>query len=125
MIFEPITLTWNGRDYVIPADRVMQAIAKIEDVITLLELRQYGEKGTAPLGKLAMAYAAILRFAGANARDDEVYGALFSNDESQTRIMDAIDTLLKMMLPPAAFKSQGKQKPETDAPSSGKRTKQR
>lgn len=133
-IFDDIKLEWQGRERVIPARRVMGAIATIEDVVTLVELQRYGERGAMPMAKLAMAYAAVLRYAGAQAGDDEVYASLFGSDadEAQGRMLASIQTLMMMMVPPEAIRrslaaqesAPGNSEP-TAARSSSKRSKQR
>src|SRR4051812_21281849 len=105
-VFEPVRLTWKGTEYVIPPDQVMRCIAKIEDVITLAELHR--AMGKPPLAKLAMAYGAALRHAGARAEDDEVYAAMFkSGKDMHGQVTGAVYTLLVMMMPPDALKLKG------------------
>lgn len=103
-IFEKINLHWKERDYVIQPDDVLQCIAKIEDVITLADLHHYGTNGRVPLAKLSMAYAAVLRHAGAVVDADEVYAAMFKGADMQRRTSKAIETLLLMMIPPEALR---------------------
>ena len=64
-IFEEVVLSWDGVEYKIDPERVMGAIAKVEEIITLRELSEYAQKGDAPMAKLAMAFASVLRYAGA------------------------------------------------------------
>lgn len=104
-VFDDIRLHWQGRDYVIRSNRVMGAIARIEDSLTIAELQQYSERNTAPLAKIAMAYGAVLRYAGARVDDDEVYEGLFAADDSSEVIMASLQTLLTMMVPPSALVS--------------------
>jgi hypothetical protein len=99
-IFEPVTLKWAGRDYVIPPDRVLMAIAKIEDVITLSQLHNGLNAGAMPMAKLAIAFATALRHAGAPVSGDEVYNALFKSGEMQQQTMRAIHALQMLMIPP-------------------------
>lgn len=99
-IFEPVVLTWQGSEYEIAPDRIMGAIAKIEDVITLKELGEYAMKGDAPLAKLSMAYSAVLRYAGCKVSDAEVYQAMFDSGNSVS-ILGCINALLAMMIPPS------------------------
>jgi hypothetical protein len=80
----------------------MGAIARIEDVITLAELQNYSIRGAAPIGKLSMAYAAVLRYAGARVTDEEVYEKSFVGDREQEAMIMAIMNLMKMMLPASA-----------------------
>lgn len=98
-IFEEVVLTWKGIEYKIEPDKVMGAIARVEDVITLKELGEYAQKGDAPLAKLAMAYASILKYAGAKLTDAEVYQAMFDREDN-TNILGCINVLLTMMIPP-------------------------
>lgn len=104
-VFEPVVLSWKGEEYKVEADRVMMLIAKIEDVITLSEVFSYGQKGSAPMAKIAMAYGVALRYAGAKVRDDEVYKGLFGNGGSSTA--EALNALLAMMIPPEDLQQKG------------------
>lgn len=99
MIFDEVVITWNGVDYKIAPDKIMGAIARIEEIITLKELGGYAQKGDAPLAKLAMAYASVLNYAGAKVSDAQIYQAMFDNTNS-TNIIGCINVLLTMMIPP-------------------------
>lgn len=101
--FDDIALDWDGKTYTIPANKVMGAIARIEDVMTLGELLAYVERETAPFGKISAAYAAVLRYAGCRVTDDDVYAGIFAADkkpaEVQTIVITSLTTLLAMMMP--------------------------
>lgn len=114
-IFQPVTLKWNGDEYIVPANQVMGLIAQIEDAITLPEL--LGKKG-APLGRVAMGYGAALRYAGARVTDEQVYQGMFGGDSSTT-IQAAVTGLLSMMIPPDGVAEKGgkKQTQESDTSS--------
>jgi hypothetical protein len=101
-VFDDIELPWAGSTFVIKSNRVMGAIARIEDAITLAELQAYAVKGAAPIGKLSMAYAAVLRYAGARVTDEEVYEKSFAGDREQEAMILSIMNLMKLMLPPSA-----------------------
>lgn len=128
-IFDDIRLEWGGREYVIRSNRVMGAIARIEDVVTLDELRRYGEKQTAPLGKMAMAYGSVLRYAGAVVADDEVYAGMFAGESGGADAMAAsIYSLLEMMLPPGPMPAAGDEKelpPGNGKPAAARSSKKR
>jgi hypothetical protein len=115
-IFEKVSLKWGGKEYDIESDKVMGAIAKVEEVITLQELFNFYQKNDAPMAKLAMAFAAVLRYAGATVKDEEVYAAMF-NHEDQNSVTNSINTLLVMMVPPSAMGGGGNGKA---APTGGK-----
>lgn len=98
--FDPIVLSWRGRNHVIPPNRVMGAIARIEDFVTMGELRDYGLKKTIPMGKLAQAFAAVIEYAGGKVDSDEVYADMFAGGEAQVNAAAAINALMGMMIPP-------------------------
>lgn len=104
-IFDDIRLGWEGRKYVVPARQVMEAIAAIEAHITLQELTGYGQRGVAPMGRLANAYAAVLRLAGAPVTDAEVYLGMFKHGADHTTISNTVNGLLFMMIPPEIRRS--------------------
>ena len=104
-LFEKIALSWQGREYSIPPDGVMQCIAKIEDVITLAQLHQAVVSQSMPLGKLSMAYGALLRHAGARVTDEDVYAGMFKGGDMVKRAIEAIHTLQMLMIPPEHLKA--------------------
>ena len=99
-IFERVVLTWNGQEFEIPSDRVMGAIATIENIITLKEVGEYAMKGDAPIAKLSIAYASVLRYAGCRVKDEEVYATMFKTG-NDTSVLGCINALLAMMIPPS------------------------
>ena len=101
--FEDITLNWDGTDHTIPANRVLGAIARIEEVITAHELQTYAQAGTLPMARLAQAFGAVLRYAGAKVTDEDVYVGMFTNTAKVPAVHAACDTLLVMMVPPGAI----------------------
>lgn len=100
MSFENVTLKWGDKDYVIPANRMMGAIARIEDVVTLTELRNFAARGGAPMAKLSMAYAAVLRYAGCNVSDEEVYTRIAEGKDGEASTIVAMKNIMVLMLPP-------------------------
>ena len=100
-VFDDITLGWHDKTYVIPADRVLGAVARIEQHITLHEILAYSERGTAPMAVLAQAYASVLRYAGAEITDNEVYAGMFTDGDTTQIVSQLLNGLLGMMLPPS------------------------
>jgi len=129
--FKDITLEWRGRSYVIPANRVFGAIARIEDYIVLADLVTASEQGRMPYAKASQAYAALLAYAGVQGVDpQDVYNDLFGdNREKIKEVALALRMLQLIMIPPAHLQEKmagaepGKAKP-TDG-SSSKPTRQR
>lgn len=120
-VFEDITVEWRGRDYVIPGDQVLGAIARVEDVITFREIHDYTQaRQTLPMAKIAMAFGAILRYAGASVNDDEVYEALFDGSNAGQVATNSVTTLMTMMLPPKSRQNGAASgNPQPPAPKAG------
>lgn len=100
--FEEVQLSWKGKSYAIAADNVLMAIAKIEDVLTLGELATCMANRRLPLAKLAAAFGILLRHAGAEVSNDEVYSGMFAEAgrHLQQQAFAAALTLHKLMVPP-------------------------
>lgn len=109
--FEEVRVTWEGREYRIPPDQVLRCIAKIEDVITLAELQRFTAAEQVPFAKIAMAFGAVLRHAGADVNDYAVYRAMFDEaTDAEGKPLDstgkflvaveAVQKLMVLMLPP-------------------------
>lgn len=124
--FEDIKLNWKGEQLVIPSNKVMRAIALIENSVTMHELGAFHQRGTAPMARIAMAYADVINFAGGKATAEEVYAGMFSGGDTAGAAQAAIDGLLQLMLPPGDMSVEvSPKKLKAAAPSSRKRTKQR
>ena len=104
-IFEPVTLKYKGQEYVIEANRVLKAIACVEEHITIGELSELQAKGNGiPLVKIACAFGAVLRFAGCKTSDEEAYEALFSDGEASA--VNSVTSLLVMCIPPSVINAK-------------------
>jgi len=102
-IFEDMKLGWNGADYVIPADRVLGAVAVIEEHMTFPEMMELVRHGKPSLVGLSRTWGAVLRYAGAEVTDDEVYVGMFTGPTVSQRVIEAVNTLLLIMMPPTAI----------------------
>ena len=101
-LFQPLVLNWEGRDYTIPSDRVMGAIAVVEEVITLGELARVSQSGNVNISKLARAYSVLITYAGAtNASWEVVYKSMFQGNQQVALL--AVRSLLVMMMPPGTI----------------------
>jgi hypothetical protein len=94
-------LTWAGKEYVIPARKLLGAIARVEEVITLRELIGFLGAGQFPLAKISQAYGAVLRYAGADLADEEIYEGMFADGSAQVATALAMQGLMEMMIPPS------------------------
>jgi hypothetical protein len=109
--FQDITLTYKGVDYTLKANRMLPVVAQIEDAIRGDSARQAVQILLQPGGpsypRLAMAYAAALRGAGAGVSADEIYLSIMQdfadgNSDAAEGVQRAIFTLLSIMSPPIA-----------------------
>jgi hypothetical protein len=129
--FKPVSLTWQGNTYTIAPDRMMGAIGRIEDFITLVEIERYTQKNaTLPMAKLASAFAAVITYAGAtDVTAEDVYSAMFTtkaDDEGQAAAMRAVMVLLTMMVPPGSVANgAGNGTPGKGSPVAAKRSSKR
>jgi len=97
--FDAIHLRWQGKTHTIAPDRVMGAIQRIEDHLTLAELQADAARGTLRLGKMSAAFASVLRYAGAEeVTASDVYAGMFGEDAKQN-VVAAVALLLGMMIP--------------------------
>lgn len=111
-IFDDIRLKWDGVQYIIPHHRVLRAIAAVEEVATFDEFNNFAKRQTAPLAKIAMAYGVLLRFAGHNITDEDVYQGMFANGGAS--MAQTVTAVVAMMMPNQRILSNGG-KPEGNA----------
>lgn len=108
-LFEPIELTWQNRKFVITPSRALRAIARVEDIITLQQLSKADQ---VPFAKLALAYHSLLKFAGADVSEEDVYEALWDATGDGRNAATMVNALLSMMLPPKVRKALEEQNAE-------------
>ena len=128
-IFEDVKLGWNGAQYVIPAHRVLGAVAAIEEHLTAAELVIAMQRGKPPFGKLSQAYAALLSYAGCQGVSaEDLYAGMFDKDVS-VRVLAAVNALYLLMMPPAAVagltRDANRGKPQAASKPSKRSTKRR
>jgi len=116
-----VTLSWAGDEFTVPADRQLMLIAEIEDALSgnsgLQAIVILARRGGPSHSRLALAYGAALRYAGANVTDAEIYNAImegFATQSSEVAVLvqDAVLGLLSIVSPPAARKLNEAADPE-------------
>jgi len=114
--FEPVTLSWQGESYTVPAEGQLMLIAKIEDALTGGRgghaFRVLSQQGGPSFVRLSQAYGAALRHAGAEVSDDEIYlsmmqGLADGKAEAAEQIQTVILGLLSIVAPPIALSLGG------------------
>lgn len=110
-MFNPVKLTWGGKEYVIPPDQVLRAIAIAEEIVTVNELVQMRVTLNVKFQVIAKAYASLLRFAGAkDVTDEQVFCSLFpSKGNVIGNAFATLDALMVMMTPPMEIAQQAQQ----------------
>jgi len=112
MNFEPVTLTWKGESYTVPADGQMKLIAVIEDALrgdsSMQAVQLLMREGGPSYVRLSQAFGAALRFAGADVSDEEIYLSIqndFASSSANVAILlqGAIISLLSIISPPLAL----------------------
>lgn len=119
-VFQPVKITWKGVEHTIAPSRMMKCIAIIEEIATLPFLSKCMASGEMPYAKIAMAFAAVLQFAGAAVSAEEVYAEMFKGPDRRAMAGATLLTLLTMMFPPEHLRemegSKGKKAEAADTP---------
>jgi hypothetical protein len=124
--FEPVTLSWKGESWTVPAERQLRLIAAIEDALAGEDGDQATavlfRKGGPPHSRMAGAFGAALRHAGAKVTDEEVYLSIHediasgSKEEVASKVNMMILGLLSIISPPTARALLGKPGAEAKNP---------
>lgn len=119
--FEDVTFGWKGESFTVPANKMLMLVCKIEDALSgdagqqalTVLMRPEGP----PHARLARAYGAALRYAGASVTDDEVYLSMQSElakggAEGVVAMQSAIINLIAVVSPPlgSALLASGQKK---------------
>lgn len=124
-IFVDATLPWEGKEYTVPASKIMGLIDVIEESVTLEDLSR---GGGIKRGKMSKAYRDALVYAGAQGvTQEDVYSAFYNLDDPN-QVQMIITNILTLMIPPAHLVEETDPKPQPATKrkpraASGKRTK--
>lgn len=109
--FEDVTLSWNGEEFTVPAERQLILIAQIEDALSGSSGEQavtiLMRPGGPPYSRLAAAFGSALRYAGARVSDEEIYLAIVEalaqcNGDVMLEVRNAVLALLAIIARPVA-----------------------
>jgi predicted ATP-dependent serine protease len=123
--FEPVTLTWKGEKHTVPAEAQMMLIAEIEDALSgnsgIQAISVLMRAEGPPYSRLAAAFAAALRYAGAKVSDQDVYLSIMaglgkSDGAIAVTIQNAILALLSIVAPPIAAQISESDNPGKPSP---------
>lgn len=96
-MFQPVKLMWKGKEVLIPSSKVLGAIAVSEQHLSLFDIAELRMRPKP--ASVAAAYAAVLRYAGEDVTDEEVYNVICDPAEDTSNVMIDISALVMMMLP--------------------------
>lgn len=102
-LFDGVSFRWDGKTVAIPADRLLGALARLEEYVTLGELSSMG--GGARYGRIAQAFASVLRYAGVDADGEAVYAAMLAQPGAREAAGAAISALIENASPPRRKRS--------------------
>jgi hypothetical protein len=108
-IFKEVGLTWDGKEYVVPSEKVMGLVGVIEEHITLEEMVGTGVKRV----KVAKAFSAALVYAGCRVSEEAVYEKLFFDRGLTTT--NTVAAILSIVVPPDSVKNLMPKKPVTQS----------
>lgn len=106
-IFQEIQLGWGGEQYSITP--TMKLLNKIEQDVSLARLAHRMSVGDVPMSQLACVIGTLLRAAGANASDEEVYSEMMTGEPGA--IQDMASTVMLAVFPQPK-KSEAPPKPK-------------
>ena len=125
--FEPVTLSWKGQEYVVPAEGQLMLIARIEAALREATgkpaMQALLQRGGPDYAALAMAFGSALRHAGAAVTDDEIYLSIqsdFAESRADTAaaVQGCIVALLSIISPPMGAAMKGGDSPKKQRPAS-------
>lgn len=94
-----VEMQWRGQTYTIPATQAFQIGEQVEDILTLVELREWSTRPK--MHKLARCFGVMLRFAGCKVADSVVYSEIMSSKpdaNGSVAAMEAMNGLAKLLM---------------------------
>lgn len=105
--FEDFKIKWMGVEYKIPSTNMFAAINAVEEVITFSEVTRAASTGNVKMSQLSRAFGALLRIAGADVTDEQVYHGMWDKENpDRGDIMSCMLILFKFMVPESAAKTK-------------------
>ena len=109
--FQDTIITWKGEDFTIPAKGILTLIANLEGILSGASGEQAINVLLRPGGPshttLSFAFGAVLRHAGCDVSDEEIYLSIQrdladASHDTMATVTGAIIALLSVMSPPLA-----------------------
>jgi len=107
-MMQDFTLPWRDETKIITAKRIVGAVAVVESHITVFDLcDSIATCKFPPVSTLTRAYFALLRYAGFNVTDTDVYEWLLSDGANLQNVTECLNTLMELMIPESVRKGGG------------------
>jgi hypothetical protein len=103
-VFEDFRIEWNGKEVVVPSHRMMGLVHTVETIIPPLKLSaMMGELASDPSSirpaLISQVLSAILRYAGQNVSEEDVYNGLFGDAEKVYAVAVTIAAVIEGITP--------------------------
>lgn len=119
--FDDAKFEWRGKEYSVPANRILPMLARVDEFITLAELSDHLARKSVPFAKVALAWGAVLRYAGAHVTDEDVYCGMLEGDGGASATL-ALHGLMGLMMPKSQAKDTHQGNEWTPPEAAGKRS---
>lgn len=101
-LFDGVAFEWGGKTVTIPPDRLLGALARLEEHIPLHQLADPVPR----YSRLANGFAALLRYAGVATDAETVFAAMLVDPASRQAAHAAVADLVASANPPASLRSR-------------------
>lgn len=105
-VYKTVTLEWHGTKYTIKP--TLELINEIENKFSLSRVVSRIAAGDPPISHIATMVGTMLRYAGAQVSDDEVYAELLAGEDAEA--VGEMATALMTAAFPSAAVQEGKEK---------------
>lgn len=117
--FDDVKIKWAGREYTVPSRRMMEAIARIEEHLTLADMAAAAEQRRMPMAKIAMAFASVLNMVkpeqAPQFESEDIYAKMMTITDA-VQVRDLLSSLLGMMVPRSTLLASAGATTEGNAP---------
>jgi hypothetical protein len=122
-IFEDFRIEWNGEEIVVPSNRMMGLVHTVETIVPPLKLSaMMADLGRDPTSirpaMISQVLSAVLRYAGKNVTEEEVYNGLFGKGDAVYAMAVTIAALIEGITPESVKREFAKE------PAAGKQNRQ-
>ncbi len=115
-IFEEVTLEWNGQTYTVtPTYRMIQ---RIEQDVSIAGISQRLAEGNPPMSHIASVVGVLLRAAGAQVEDSDIYEKMLTELEPD-QIRELAEVVVSAFVPTSKNSNSPAKEPEAGGTTEG------